>query len=926
VYYAVSFTGALVIWDGTTSAFSGGTGISTDPYQIGSGAELAYLAQVINDSSTNGTYSSLYYELTDDIYLNENASDYENWGTDNASLNKWTPIGNYVSSYSSTPFSGHFNGNGYTVSGIYINCSESYQGLFGYVSDGTIENLGIIESYVAGYTYVGSVAGMISISNSVSKVQYCYNTGNISGYSNIGGVVGRSYSSQVDHCYNCGNISGYRTVGGIAGYNNNTISNSYNSGNVSGTENTGSVSGVYYSSGSSSDCYYDKQMCTCEDTYATGLSTAAMTNTSMFSGDAWTTQDGLYPRLSGMDTTDAAYISAAPAALYANGTEYETISSVSHDIDVSTANGVTWSSSAASISVDNNAGKATVQSDGTDVTLTASLGGASKTITISQVTKLSSDAGLISVLSETITAGSEAGTSPEPKTASVSVSSSVNEMSATDLVAAENATVTFYGTDSGFHTEKTGSVALDPDSTKTIYIKIVAEDDTTVYYAVAITTPSASSGYTGGNTGGNANDDSSGGGADVIVNGEKHSAGKAETTTENGRTQTTVTVDSERLQALLKSEGEGATVTIPIADGADTSSGVLTGRMVKNMADKDATLVVETGSSTYTLPAEQIDIDDVAQQFGEDIDLSDIEVAVTISEPSDSTVQVVENAAEEGGFSLVAQAVEFTVECTYNGQTSEVTTYNAYVERTIEIPDGVNPDEITTAVVVDPDGSVRHVPTEIVEIDGKYYAVINSLTNSLYTLIYNPVAFADMEDHWAQDAGNDMASRKVINGYEDGTFRPEGDITRAEFAAMLVRALGLPEGMGENTFFDVDADDWPCGYVETAAAYGIINGYEDGTFRPQDNITCEQAMTMTARAMAITKLDYTLTQGEIEQLLTGYSDMAGASDYARESIAACLKTGIVADSDDYKLVAKAYITRAEVAAMVQGLLVGSELI
>ena len=835
-------------------------------------------------------------------------------------------------------------------------------GIAGRISSGTITDCSNAASVSANYDNIGGIAGY-----SEATIERCYNTGKISGRDYAGGIAGVGDGGTISKCYNSCSISGGSSVGGIVGefVNDGIISYCYNAGSIFSTSDgcyVGGVIGYRYSMNTAENCYntgrissgntvggvcgdsngsaltnfyYDKQVCPLDygagdddTTGDMGRLTSQMTGTNMFSDAAcWTTDGGLYPRLKDMDTTAAAYISAAAAALYANGTAYEAVSSVSHDIDVSTANGVTWSSSAASISVDNNAGKASIQSDGTDVTLTASLGGASKTITISQITKLSSDAGLTSVLSETITAGSEAGTSAEPKKASVSLSSSVTQVSSTDLVAAENATVIFYGTDSGFNTEETGSVSLAPDSTKTVYIKVVAEDDTTVYYAVAITTPSASSGdASGGYTGGNSDGDSSDGGADVIVNGEKHSAGKAETTTENGQTQTTVTVDSDKLQELLESEGDGATVTIPIADGADTSSGVLTGQMVKNMADKDATLVVETGSSTYTLPAEQIDIDDVAQQFGEDIDLSDIEVAVTISEPSDSTVQIVENAAEEGGFSLVVQAVEFTVECTYNGQTTEVTTYNAYVERTIEIPDGVDPDEITTAVVVDPDGSVRHVPTEIVEIDGKYYAVINSLTNSVYTLIYNPVVFADMEDHWAQDAVNNMASRKVINGYEDGTFRPEGDITRAEFAAMLVRALGLPEGVGENTFSDVDADDWHCGYVETAAAYGIINGYEDGTFRPQDNITCEQAMTMTARAMALTKLDYTLTQAEIEQLLAGYSDMADASDYARESIAACLKTGVVADSDDYKLAAKEYITRAEVAVMAQGLLEKSELI
>ena len=413
-------------------------------------------------------------------------------------------------------------------------------------------------------------------------------------------------------------------------------------------------------------------------------------------------------------------------------------------------------------------------------------------------------------------------------------------------------------------------------------------------------------------------------GADIYINGEKHTAGKAETTTEKGNTKTTVTVDSEKLDELLELKGDGLRMTIPVMDDSDSSSGVLTGQMVKNMEDKEAILEIKTGSATYTLPAGEIDIDAIAKQFGESVGLSEIKVEVTISEPSDDTVRIVENAAEEGGFALLAQAVEFSVACTCSGETVTVEKFNAYVERAIEIPEGVNPNEITTAIVVDTDQTTRHVPTQITLIDGKYYAIINSLTNSVYTLIYNPVDFVDVEGHWAQDAVNDIASRKVINGYADGTFAPDGNITRAEFAAIIIRALGLPEITGGSSFGDVATNDWYCGSIETAVNYGLITGYSDGTFCPNDEITREQAMTIIVRAMSITGLDTRVTAGGSS--FDNFTDGSDVSDYAREGVLASLDTGIITGRGNSTLAPNDTITRAEVAVIARRLLRQSGLI
>ena len=105
-------------------------------------------------------------------------------------------------------------------------------------------------------------------------------------------------------------------------------------------------------------------------------------------------------------------------------------------------------------------------------------------------------------------------------------------------------------------------------------------------------------------------------------------------------------------------------------------------------------------------------------------------------------------------------------------------------------------------------------------IDGKYYAKINSLTSSTYTVIYSPKTFKDVENHWAQKDINDMASRLIISGVGVELFEPERSITRAEFAAVMVRALGLGPEEYKNNYADVKAGEWYSKYISTAAHYG----------------------------------------------------------------------------------------------------------
>ena len=395
---------------------------------------------------------------------------------------------------------------------------------------------------------------------------------------------------------------------------------------------------------------------------------------------------------------------------------------------------------------------------------------------------------------------------------------------------------------------------------------------------------------------------------------------------EGGKTKTTVDLTDDATRKALADIGQNGTLDIAVGTGADIVAVELDGQAVKEMQGKQAGIVVSTGSGRYTLPAELIKIDEIASRFGAGVSPKDIKVEITIAESDQDKIDSLKAAAEEGGFDIMVPPVDFSVSCTYDGKTVEIGGYDTYVERMIRIPNGVDATKITTAVVIGPNGTTHHVPTKITVVDGKYYAVVNSLTNGTYALIWNPVAFADVETHWARLPVNDMASRTVVNGVDNNDYWPDLAVTRAEFVADVVRALGLDTGMGSCGFADVMPTDWCYGYLQTAVGYGIVIDCEDGNFNPDDTITREEAMVMIAKAMKLTGLAPELSDAERTSQLSKIADASDISDGARESIAACLEAGIISVETDGTIAPKAFLTRAEAASLLQKLLQESGMI
>ncbi|WP_188890917.1 S-layer homology domain-containing protein [Paenibacillus radicis (ex Gao et al. 2016)] len=413
---------------------------------------------------------------------------------------------------------------------------------------------------------------------------------------------------------------------------------------------------------------------------------------------------------------------------------------------------------------------------------------------------------------------------------------------------------------------------------------------------------------------------------DASVNGKGERIGTATTKKVNGQTVTTVAIDQKKLQARLESEGIKARMIIRLNAKPDVFNIELNGQMIKDMESKRGTIEIQTTASSYVLDAEQIDLDALSERLGKPSALQDVKIRIEIAAPTTETMRIVDIAAAKENFKLVVPPVNFTIKAEYAGSIVEVSKFNTYVERSIALPNGVDGSKITTGVVIEADGSVRHVPTKVITKESKHYAVINSLTNSTYAVIWHPLEFQDVANHWAKNAVNNMGSRMVIDGVGDGKFNPDRDITRAEFTAILVRGLGLKLESEVSSFSDVNASAWYSSAINTAYAYKLINGFEDGTFRPDDKITREEATVIIAKAMQITGLKQKLNTTSIEESLRAFTDRSEASEWARSSIADSLQAVIITGRSATVLAPKALITRAEVAVIIERLLQKSDLI
>ncbi|MEJ8307215.1 S-layer homology domain-containing protein [Saccharibacillus sacchari] len=378
----------------------------------------------------------------------------------------------------------------------------------------------------------------------------------------------------------------------------------------------------------------------------------------------------------------------------------------------------------------------------------------------------------------------------------------------------------------------------------------------------------------------------------------------------------TTTITAADLTAKLSELANGSNeASFPVSSNSAGAEVVLPGAelMRQAAANTNAVLSFASDQGSYSLPLKLLNEANLAGQF-----TVDFVIKVSMVTLSGDTAAEAKRAASQSGLALVAPILEFRVTAEAQGKTIELNNFgNTYVKRTIALPDGPNTQNLTGVLYDSTTGTFSFVPSVFTTEGGKVTASLMRNGNSYYTVVESLKTFNDINGHWAQAYIEELASRLIVDGTGNGAFTAARNVTRAEFAAIATRALGLAANAGSaSAFSDIDQNAWYAEAVGTAVGAGLMNGYPNGTFNPNAPITRQEMAVVLSKATEFAGA--TLISNA--SVLGRFNDASDIPAWARESLTKLASSGILQGNAHGRIAPAQAATRAETAVMLEKLL------
>lgn len=327
------------------------------------------------------------------------------------------------------------------------------------------------------------------------------------------------------------------------------------------------------------------------------------------------------------------------------------------------------------------------------------------------------------------------------------------------------------------------------------------------------------------------------------------------------------------------------------------------------------------GEKMLEIQSEKINLAFPAKLFTQLISLvseqerSDSQITLRIEPLIEPTIGdgVLNQAKKQLGASVKLGSAVYDIKLyvtTKAGQTLSLTSFEQPIQIRFKLDPAVNP-KLSSVYYISDNGGLERV-------GGNYTSgeLISDISHfSKYTVLEVSKSFADVpHSHWAADVIQELASKLVISGTSEQTFEPESKVTRAQFTALIARALRLKIDSSSTSFQDVQPSDWFAPEVAAAVQAGIVNGRETDKFEPNALVSREE---MTAILMRSYKLLYGKTDSAAAP---SFSDEAAIGEWVLADVKAAAALGLVQGRSEGHFEPQGFATRAEAAQVLYRLL------
>jgi hypothetical protein len=334
--------------------------------------------------------------------------------------------------------------------------------------------------------------------------------------------------------------------------------------------------------------------------------------------------------------------------------------------------------------------------------------------------------------------------------------------------------------------------------------------------------------------------------------------------------------------------------------------------------DKKAAMVIRFGDNLYTLPLNNVDMNSLAANLV--ADSSNISLILRIEKVPAGTFTPFEQKLQSQGLQAITGLTDIRLTASVSSNYANASALSVAAEYAARTTATLNSNQVSAARLDLAYYDATYLPTKISTAGSSTVIRANTVGNQVVGTFLSTRTFSDMSKHWSRSIVAELAAKNIIDSSYGYNFIPEQKITRAEFAVMLSRGLGL-QGNREaaQRFRDVQPSTQTGDYIGAAAKAGIITGNTDGTFRPNDNITREQMAIMMIRALDYTGNSATLS-GTSATALSIFKDKAKIQNLSAEFVAKSVQSGIILGMPGGIFQPQGNATRAQGAVMLQRML------